>query len=107
MAADRQPHYLPAARAELVEAATRYERAADGLGIAFIKAVDDALAVVIASPERWPLAPRVSPRHGAHRYLLKRFPFWVIYRLDREQELEVLAIAHQKRRPGYWTKRLP
>jgi toxin ParE1/3/4 len=107
VAGDRQPRYRPAAQAELIEAATRYEVAAGGLGAVFIKAIDDALAVVIASPERWPLAPRVSPRHRVHRYLLKRFPFSMVYRLVGEDKLEVLAVAHQKRRPGYWTKRLP
>jgi toxin ParE1/3/4 len=107
VAADRDPRYRPAAQAELIEAATRYEAAADGLGADFIKAIDDALAVAIASPERWPLVPRVSPRHRVHRYLLKRFPFALVYRLVGEGELEVLAVAHQKRRPGYWTRRLP
>jgi toxin ParE1/3/4 len=100
VAAERQPRYRRAARAELIDAATRYELEAEGLGAAFIKAIDDALAIVIASPERWPLAPRVSPRHRAHRYLLKRFPFSLIYRLVGEEELEVLAVAHQKRRPA-------
>jgi plasmid stabilization system protein ParE len=107
VAADRQPRYLPAARAEFIEAVARYEVAADGLGADFIRAIDDALAVVITSPERWPLAPRVSPRHRVHRYLLKRFPFSIVYRLAGDDELEVLAVAHQRRRPGYWTKRLP
>jgi plasmid stabilization system protein ParE len=107
VAPDRRPRYRLAAQAELIEAATRYEAASDGLGADFINAIDDALAVVIASPERWPLAPRVSPRHRVHRYLLKRFPFSVVYRLVGEDELEVLAVAHQKRRPGYWTRRLP
>jgi len=51
--ADRQPRYRPAAQAELIEAATRYEAASEGLGADFIKAIDDALAVVVASPERW------------------------------------------------------
>jgi plasmid stabilization system protein ParE len=107
VAAERQPRYRPAAQAELIEAATRYELAAERLGTTFIEAVDAALAVVLSSPERWPLVPRVSPRHRAHRYLLKRFPFSIIYRLVGEEELEVLAVAHQRRRPGYWTKRLP
>ena len=80
---------------------------AEGLGADFIKAIEDALAVVIVSPERWPLAPHVSPRHRVHRFVLKRFPFSVIYRLVGGAELEVLAVAHQKRRPGYWTKQLP
>jgi hypothetical protein len=29
----------------------------------------------------------------------------VIYRLIGDDELEVAAVAHHKRRPGYWAKR--
>src|SRR5690348_17555480 len=32
------------------------------------------------------------------------FPFWVIYRAD-SAEVTIIAIAHQRRKPGYWQKR--
>jgi hypothetical protein len=35
-----------------------------------------------------------------------RFPFSLVYRV-LESEVEVLAVAHGKRRPGYWRSRLP
>jgi hypothetical protein len=47
----------------------------------------------------------VSPRRGARRYILHRFPYGIIYRLLGDDVLEILAIAHHKRRPGYWGRR--
>jgi len=32
-------------------------------------------------------------------------PFSVDFR-ERLQDIQIIAIAHAKRRPGYWTKRL-
>lgn len=37
--------------------------------------------------------------------LVRRFPFGVIYQ-PRGEQLVVIAVAHQRRRPGYWLRRL-
>jgi hypothetical protein len=34
-----------------------------------------------------------------------RFPFAVVYRETAEEEVEVVAVAHLKRRQRYWLKR--
>lgn len=39
------------------------------------------------------------------RYVFPRFPFSLVYRL-RDHEVEVVAVAHGKRRPGYWQPRM-
>jgi hypothetical protein len=44
-------------------------------------------------------------RLGTRRLVLRRFPFAIVYRLAGEFVL-VLAIAHMRRRPGYWRGRL-
>jgi hypothetical protein len=36
--------------------------------------------------------------------LLARFPFGLIYRFDG-QDIVIVAVAHNKRRSGYWRKR--
>ena len=105
MAAERRARLHPAALAELIEGAAQYEEQREDRGVNFEKAVERAIALIVSAPERWPLAPRVSPRRGAHRYVLKHFPYDVIYRLVGADELEVVALAHHKRRPGYWAKR--
>jgi len=42
---------------------------------------------------------------GTRRIVLHRYPFSVVYR-ERLHDIQIVAIAHAKRRPGYWTKRL-
>ncbi len=51
--------------------------------------------------------PRVGVPHIAETrpYLMKRFPFALVYREIR-QTLEVVAIAHTRRKPGYWKSRV-
>jgi len=66
---------------------------------AFLAALDAAVEGIAASPRRW---PRV---HGKYRrYLLRKFPFSVVY-LERTESVEVIAVAHHRRRPGYWRER--
>jgi toxin ParE1/3/4 len=43
--------------------------------------------------------------HGTRRAILDRFPFSVVFR-ERLHEIQIVAVAHAKRRPGYWAKRL-
>lgn len=42
---------------------------------------------------------------GTRRCLFLRFPFFVVYRL-RPDEIQVIGLAHARRRPGYWKDRL-
>jgi toxin ParE1/3/4 len=41
---------------------------------------------------------------NTRRVLLRRFPFFVVYRL-RGNHVEIVAVAHARRRPGYWRAR--
>jgi plasmid stabilization system protein ParE len=43
--------------------------------------------------------------HGTRRVILKRYPFSVVLR-ERLHDIQIIAVAHAKRRPGYWTKRI-
>jgi hypothetical protein len=43
-------------------------------------------------------------RGTARRVLVRRFPYFVIYR-EWSDRLEIVAVAHQSRRPGYWRSR--
>jgi plasmid stabilization system protein ParE len=61
--------------------------------------LDDAMERISMHPDRWP-----RYLHGTRRLLARRFPFAVIYRVTADRVL-VVAIAHQKRRPGYWRQR--
>ena len=63
--------------------------------------VESALAQIVEGPKRWALGPLKT-----RRYLLRRFPFVVIYREQPADNLQIVAIAHTSRRPGYWKQRL-
>ncbi len=41
---------------------------------------------------------------GFRKFSLRRFPFSIIYAVSKT-ELRVLALAHFRRKPGYWAKR--
>jgi hypothetical protein len=87
------------AAAEAVAAVAWYsERNADA-GDAFAAALAHAVGLVEAAPERWPVASG-----DVRRVHLARFPFTIFYR-SRNEVTQVLAIAHQRRKPGYWNGR--
>lgn len=76
--------------------AERSKRAAEGFEAEFAR----ALEAIAANPERY---PRCDDRH--HFYLLKRYPFQLIYRPAAEHSWLIVAVAHTSRRPGYWLNR--
>lgn len=51
-----------------------------------------------------PLAGR-EQRTGVRGIPIRRFPFTVFYRTEASR-VYVLAVAHQRREPGYWLERL-
>ena len=61
--------------------------------------LDSALDRIEEAPRQWP------PYLGdTRRYLFRRFPFFVVFRAT-ERGVEVLAVAHAHRWPGYWVGR--
>jgi toxin ParE1/3/4 len=95
----RQLHFNPLAEAELFEAARWYDERSPGLGAAFVDAVRAASDVVLEAPRRWRLL------RGTRRYVMGRFPFAIVYREIGDEQVEVVAIAHLKRRQRYWARR--
>ena len=91
----------PDARAELLGAATYYEEQSDGLGGQFVDEAQRVLDLLAESPG---FGSPVPGHEAYRRWSLRRFPYRVIYRVDRDV-LFVLAVAHERRRPGYWSGR--
>jgi toxin ParE1/3/4 len=75
------------------------ERSPDA-ALKFDAEVDRALAHILQSPQRWTSGP-----YSTRRFLLRHFPFIVIYRQLASAQIQVVAIAHTSRRPGYWMGR--
>lgn len=83
-----------------LEASTRwYEERASGLGSELLREVDRAIDAIRRAPERWPVCPHDA---RAKWFVLSRFPFALVYLARSEAEVVVVAVAHTKRRPGYW-----
>ncbi|PYQ28370.1 MAG: hypothetical protein DMF56_16300 [Acidobacteria bacterium] len=55
---------------------------------------------VIEAPAQWP-----SYLAGTRRYVFPTYPYSLVYFLD-DNVIRIVAVAHEKRRPGYWRKRL-
>lgn len=87
------------AEAELQDAATWYDERSPGLGLRFVEAVRAKTREIIETPHRWALAA------GTRRVLMGRFPYALVYREVSDIEIEIVAVAHLKRRPGYWSGR--
>jgi toxin ParE1/3/4 len=89
----------PAARAEFIEAIAHYERQVPGLGAQFLREIETTFDRLLEHPQSAPLVRGEFRRLG-----LRRFPYGIIYRIIAD-ELRVSAIAHRRRRPGYWARR--
>jgi toxin ParE1/3/4 len=88
------------AGAEFAEAAAYYEEQDDGLGERFIAHADAAVAKLLSAP----LIPRCVDGE-CRKVRLEKFPYAVIYRVGREA-VQIIAVMHMSRRPGYWEDRL-
>jgi plasmid stabilization system protein ParE len=89
----------PAARAELQAAFDWYFERNPAAARAFIREIDAAVAAISDNPSMWS-----SYIERCRRYVLRRFPFSVVYRTTGS-EISIVAFAHGRRRPGYWQSR--
>jgi plasmid stabilization system protein ParE len=87
------------ARAELRQARKWYYERSPLSATAFAHAVDNAVSRIGDAPLSYTLA-----EHGTRKFVLKRLPFNIFYRQDAT-EIVIVAVAHQKRRPGFWSER--
>ena len=96
----RKVEFHPHAEEDFLAAYAWYSERSETAARAFVREIDRAILRISEAPERWPTYDSLT-----RRFLLSRFPFSVIYRVA-EQAVEVIAVAHNKRNPGYWRPRL-
>lgn len=92
----------PEAEAEFRAAVGHYDEQRAGLGGEFRAEVEAAVERIRGNPSAF--APHGE--EGARKCVLRRFPYTVFF-VELEQTLWVAAIAHQRRRPGFWAERRP
>ncbi len=83
-------------------AALRFYRACESIEVArdFEAELRRCAALLLRHPE---IAPATGTRR-VRRMVLNRFPFNLYYVIAGEI-IRILAVAHQSRRPGYWSSR--
>jgi plasmid stabilization system protein ParE len=95
----RRIEFLRGARDDFDKSFDWYAKRSVRTALRFAGAVDAALASVTMNPTR------LASMDGIHRACpVKRFPFRVVYRIV-EDCVVVVAVAHARRRPGYWKDR--
>lgn len=90
---------LPEAEAEFREAFLWYFERSPLAADAFRTEVFDKIDGLADDAGTWP-----EDEKGIHFRMLSRFPYTVHYELLRGVAM-VLAVAHQRRTPGYWSPR--
>nr|VFJ46118.1 MAG: ParE toxin of type II toxin-antitoxin system, parDE [Candidatus Kentron sp. DK] len=90
----------PDARAEFLAAIGYYEGCQPELGRRFRLAVEAELIRI----REMPFGFRVL--HAPfRRCLVRKFPYAIIFSIEPES-IRIIAVAHTKRKPGYWHGRL-
>ncbi len=89
--------YSEYARREIRAVVKYYEHCQRGLGREF----NDELKHAVLSLRRFPQAFDYDKATDTRRYVMKRFPYFVHY-LEGQDQITIVAIAHQRRRPGHW-----
>jgi len=93
-------YFHPAAEAEYLETIAYYESRKPGLGTMYLVEFEKIMVSVCESPYRC----RIERKPDIRRRVMVRFPFTILYRVA-SGSVQILAVAHQKRRPVYWIGR--
>jgi plasmid stabilization system protein ParE len=92
--------YSSAAEEEFAESALYYLDESPQAALNFEAIIEEAIASIAKAPNRYPIYEadiRVK--------VVDTFRFSIYYRV-RAGEIQILSIAHQARKPGYWGERL-
>lgn len=88
------------AELELWQAVDYYETKSSGLGLDLAREVRRAFIDIQKEPKLW-----TKRKSSTRCHLLQRFPY-AIYYIEIEDAIWIVAVAHLRRKPYYWRKRL-
>lgn len=87
------------AEEEIFQALTWYAERSTIAARAFVQELSSMVRLASQSPESWPRG------YGTTRHIVfPRFPFDLVFRM-KGKTIEIVAVAHQRRRPSYWRDR--
>ncbi len=94
--------FLLEAEEEMNSSAQYYNQQSSGLGLYFLEEIEKSLQSIEKGPERWPFYEQ-----NIHKYNIRRFPFSIFYVFEKGiDKIIIIAVAHQKRKPGSWKQRI-
>ena len=93
--------FHPAAEAEHLEIVAYYESRQAGLGATYLADFETAITGICRYPKRF----RVERKPDIRRGKMVKFPFTILFR-EISGTIQILAVAHLRRRPSYWLGRL-
>lgn len=91
--------FHPEATEEVESSADWYAEQSLSAARDFLVAVDLTIKSIASDPKRFAL---VDDRHRGCS--ISHFPFQIVFRIHADL-LTIVAVAHAKRRPGYWRHR--
>ena len=100
MPASKPYRVHPEAWLEIEAADDWYLQRSPEASATFLAAIYEAFESISVAPQRWP-----KYVFGTQRFVLYRFPFSIVY-LDEPSVVTFVAVAHGKRKPGYWKRRV-
>ena len=95
----------PEAEIELQEAAAYYAARSKPACRRFLKAALQLAQLIAGAPDRFPriMAPLIDL--PIRRALVPGFPYALVF-TTHEDRVQILAVAHLSREPGYWLQRV-
>ncbi|HKW62870.1 MAG TPA: type II toxin-antitoxin system RelE/ParE family toxin [Candidatus Acidoferrum sp.] len=98
--ASKEVEFHESASLEYEAALDWYLERSEPAAARFADELNRAIAKIAEAPQRWQ-----ADNQGTRKFFLTRFPFVIVYR-ELTAAIQILAVAHGHRRPGYWKKRL-
>lgn len=92
-------NFLEPAYLEYQEAIEFYNLQSEGLDKKFISEIDNTISIVKNYPESF-------PKYTDHtrKAVVNIFPYNILYSI-LEENIVIIAVAHQHRKPNYWINR--
>ena len=94
-------YFHPGAEADHFETIAFYETRQNGLGASYLAEFEETMADVVGMAHCY----RIQRKPNIRGVSLKQFPFTIIFR-EVGGNVQVLAVAHKRRRHDYWVERI-
>ncbi len=91
--------FHPKAEEEFNKAIDYYEESKEHLGLEFAQEIYATICRIVDYPLAWSPMTKTT-----RRCLANRFPFGIIYAITK-QEIIIVAVMHQNKKPDYWKTR--